>query len=72
MLITNGGILVRTRIDEISVVGRNTQGVTVIRLDKNEKVVGVDRIDGLPEDEENIDTEQTNSDSDFNTNGENE
>jgi DNA gyrase subunit A len=51
MLITDGGTLVRTRVDEISVVGRNTQGVTVIRLDKNEKVVGVDRIEGLAEDE---------------------
>ncbi len=47
MLITDGGTLVRTRVNEISVVGRNTQGVTVIRLDKGEKVVGVDRIDGL-------------------------
>ena len=47
MLITDGGTLVRTRVDGISVVGRNTQGVTIIRLDKKEKVIGVDRIDGL-------------------------
>ena len=54
MLITDAGTLVRTRVNEISVVGRNTQGVTVIRLDKDEKVVGVDRIEGLDgEDEEN-------------------
>jgi len=46
-LITDGGTLVRTRVDEISVVGRNTQGVTIIRLGKNEKVIGVDRIEGL-------------------------
>lgn len=51
MLITSGGVLVRTRVDEISVVGRNTQGVRVIRLDKDEKVVGVDRVDGLEDDE---------------------
>lgn len=51
MLITDGGTLVRTRVNEISVVGRNTQGVTVIRLDKGEKVVGVDRIDGLGDEE---------------------
>ncbi len=51
MLITDGGTLVRTRVSEISVVGRNTQGVTVIRLDKGEKVVGVDRIDGLGDEE---------------------
>jgi DNA gyrase subunit A len=47
MLITDGGTLVRTRVDGISVVGRNTQGVTIIRLDKGEKVIGVDRIAGL-------------------------
>ncbi len=47
MLITNGGTLVRTKVDEISVVGRNTQGVTVIRLGEREKVVGVDRIEAL-------------------------
>ena len=47
MLITDGGTLVRTRVDGISVVGRNTQGVTIIRLGKNEKVIGVDRIEGL-------------------------
>ena len=52
MLITDGGILVRTRVKEISVVGRNTQGVTVIRLDKGERVVGVDRIDGLGDEDE--------------------
>jgi len=58
MFITDGGILVRTRIDEISVVGRNTQGVNVIRLDKGEKVVGLDRIAGLNNDApDEIDTE---------------
>lgn len=47
MLITDAGTLVRTPVDGISIVGRNTQGVTVIRLDKKEKVVGVDRIEGM-------------------------
>ncbi len=47
MLITDGGVLVRTPVDGISVVGRNTQGVRIIRLDKGEKVIGVDRIEGL-------------------------
>ncbi len=55
MLITDGGTLVRTRVNEISVVGRNTQGVTVIRLDKGEKVVGVDRIEGLGDEGEDVD-----------------
>ena len=52
MLITDGGTLVRTRVAEISVVGRNAQGVTVIRPNAGEKVVGVDRIEGLDDDAE--------------------
>ncbi|MDD5578747.1 MAG: DNA gyrase subunit A [Methylobacter sp.] len=52
MLITDAGTLVRTRVDGISIVGRNTQGVTIIRLDKKEKVIGVDRIEGLIGEEE--------------------
>jgi DNA gyrase subunit A len=44
MLITDGGTLVRTRVGEMREMGRNTQGVTVIRLNPGEKVVGVDRI----------------------------
>jgi DNA gyrase subunit A len=51
MIITDGGILVRTRVSEISVIGRNAQGVTIIRLDKGEKVVGVDRLEGFIDDE---------------------
>ena len=59
MIITDGGTLVRIRVDEISVVGRNTQGVTVIRLDKGERVIGVDRIEGLAGDEETSQDEET-------------
>ncbi len=52
MLITDAGTLVRTRVDEISVLGRNTQGVTIIKLGRNERVVGVDRIEMLFDDEQ--------------------
>jgi DNA gyrase subunit A len=45
MLITNGGTLVRTRVAEISVQGRNTQGVRLIGLSGGEKLVGVERIE---------------------------
>ena len=45
MLITTGGTLIRTRVDEISVLGRNTQGVRLIDLDEGERLVGLDRID---------------------------
>ncbi len=51
MLITNGGTLVRTRVNEVSLVGRNTQGVTLIRTSEDEKVVGLQRIDEIEEDE---------------------
>ncbi len=45
MLISDQGTMVRTRIDEVSVQGRNTQGVRVIKLRSAEKLVGVERID---------------------------
>ncbi|OAN18308.1 DNA gyrase subunit A [Photobacterium jeanii] len=45
MMITNGGTLVRTRVAEVSRVGRNTQGVTLIRTSEGELVVGLQRID---------------------------
>ena len=41
MLITNGGTLVRTPVKDISVVGRNTQGVTLIRLTSGEHLVQI-------------------------------
>jgi DNA gyrase subunit A len=44
MLISDAGTLVRIRADEISLVGRNTQGVTLINLQETEKLVGLQRI----------------------------
>ena len=44
VLITDAGKLVRTRVAEISVVGRNTQGVTLIGLNDGERLVGLDRL----------------------------
>jgi len=52
MLISNQGTLVRTRAGEISQVGRNTQGVTLIRLPEDEHLVGLVRLDALIEDPE--------------------
>ncbi|WP_426207257.1 DNA topoisomerase (ATP-hydrolyzing) subunit A [Providencia sp. PROV272] len=51
MMITNAGTLVRTRVSEVSVVGRNTQGVTLIRTAEEEKVVGLQRVAETEEDE---------------------
>ena len=45
MLISNGGTLVRTRAAEVSRTSRNTQGVTLIRLDDGERLVGIARIE---------------------------
>ncbi|QFY90546.1 DNA gyrase subunit A [Magnetovirga frankeli] len=47
MLITNGGTLVRTRVSDVSRLSRNTQGVTLIRLSKNERLIGIERIEML-------------------------
>ncbi len=52
MLISDGGTLVRTHANEISTLGRNTQGVTLIRLRKDENLVGLARIQSEEEEEE--------------------
>lgn len=44
MMITNSGTLVRTRVNEVSIVGRNTQGVRLIALAKGQKLNAIDRI----------------------------
>ncbi|WP_417228111.1 DNA gyrase subunit A [Amphritea sp.] len=63
MLISDQGTLVRTRSDEISVLGRNTQGVRVIRVAEDENLVGVARIEEPEEtDDELIDTEVVEGD----------
>jgi DNA gyrase subunit A len=51
MLISSGGTLVRTPVGDISIVGRNTQGVRLIRLEEGERLVGIERIEGLNGDE---------------------
>ncbi|HZX91663.1 MAG TPA: DNA gyrase subunit A [Rudaea sp.] len=52
MLISNQGTLVRTRAAEVARVGRNTQGVTLIRLPSEEALVGVVRIEALNGDDD--------------------
>ncbi len=44
MLISDQGTLVRTRVDEVSSSGRNTQGVTLIKLASDETLVGLERV----------------------------
>ncbi|MBT1065049.1 DNA topoisomerase (ATP-hydrolyzing) subunit A [Bowmanella sp. Y26] len=52
MLISDQGTLVRTRVSEVSVIGRNTQGVRLIRTGENEHVVGLQRIDEVEGEED--------------------
>ena len=56
MLISSTGTLVRTPVDEVSIVGRNTQGVRLIRLAEGERLTGIEQIDesldGAPDSEE--------------------
>ena len=54
MLISDAGTLVRTRVDEISVLGRNTQGVTLINLQNEERLIGLERIESMDEGEDEI------------------
>ena len=44
MLITTGGVLIRTRVAEIRGMGRATQGVTLISLDDGETLAGLEKI----------------------------
>ncbi|MBP6035465.1 MAG: DNA gyrase subunit A [Azonexus sp.] len=44
MLITTGGVLIRTRVAEIRELGRATQGVTLIALDQGEKLAGLEKV----------------------------
>ncbi|HET9405316.1 MAG TPA: DNA gyrase subunit A [Burkholderiales bacterium] len=44
MLITTGGVLIRTRVSEVREMGRSTQGVRLINLDEGEKLAGLQKI----------------------------
>jgi len=68
MLISKGGTLIRTGVDDIRIMGRNTQGVRLIRLDDKETLVGLQRIVELDVDDDELEegaeevTEETTSD----------
>jgi len=52
MLITTGGVLIRTRVSEIRELGRATQGVTLINLGEGEKLSGIEKIVETDDDED--------------------
>ena len=62
MLMSQSGTLVRTPVKDISVVGRNTQGVRLIRLEEGDQLSGLERIDGLAGDEDAADGEVSDAD----------
>lgn len=63
MLISDQGTLVRTRVDEVSSLGRNTQGVTLIKLASDETLVGLERVQEPSEVEgEELDAEALDGD----------
>jgi len=62
MLMTNIGKVIRTRIKEISVISRNTQGVKLIGVDAGERVVGAARLGEKDEDDKPIDEGEDHAD----------
>jgi DNA gyrase subunit A len=52
MLISSSGTLVRTPVSDISIIGRNTQGVRLIRVETGQRLVGLARIEAMVEEEE--------------------
>ncbi len=62
MLITNDGVLIRTRVREIRIMGRATQGVTLINVDEGGKLVGLERIVEADNDEAGIEIDSETAD----------
>ena len=52
MFISTSGNLIRTRTDDISVIGRNTQGVRLIRLSEDDNLLGMEKVISVDDDEE--------------------
>src|SRR6202034_347523 len=63
MLISSTGTLVRTPVADISIVGRNTQGVRLLRLDEGERLAGVERVGGLDAGEDSTQADSAGSSS---------
>ena len=63
MLISDQGTLVRTRVDEVSVLSRNTQGVRLIKVKKDEHIIGLERIEETSNGEESEGDSETTSNS---------
>ena len=52
MLVTDSGQLIRFAVDEVRIAGRRTQGVTLFRIEENERVVSVAHLSEVSDDED--------------------
>jgi len=59
MMITDGGVLIRTPASQISMQGRNTQGIRVIALSDKERLVTVDRVDEDQSEEDELEADES-------------
>ena len=59
MLINTSGIAIRINVSDISITGRSTMGVRLMRTSEEEKIVAIAKISASEEDEELIDVEDT-------------
>ncbi len=57
MLITSGGVLIRTKVEQVRETGRAAQGVRLINLDAGETLVSLERIAEAEEDDDSIETD---------------
>ncbi len=62
MLISNAGTLVRTPVEDISILARNTQGVTLIRLGENEQLVQIEPVAASVNDDDSAENDETQDD----------
>ena len=62
MMISNAGTLIRASVDEVRVMGRNTQGVMLIRLSEGEKLVEIERVEKLEDEAETEDDADASDD----------
>jgi DNA gyrase subunit A len=63
LILTSGGRIIRLRMDQISVIGRNTMGRTLVRMEPGEHVVDVARAE--PSDEDDSDSEAIEPEADL-------
>jgi DNA gyrase subunit A len=67
MLITSGGVLIRTKVEQVRETGRAAQGVRLINLDEGEKLVCLERVAESDEDEEIIEADAASDNADLST-----